>query len=900
MQKRQPGRAFCPDCGQKYAIPEDELKRRAGLRFRATCRACGTPFSVMWNGSELVTEREEILATDEEDERDVLPLGARVGKYEIEDPLSSGGSSTVYRAFELGANRHVALKVLHQRPESDYGIRFRREVEVQGNLKHPNLMPIFDQGVVDAKPYYTMELLHKPVTMDHVVRLFRTNRLGYNPSLRTLNSLDAMLRQLILPVTRAIAFANSNGIIHRDLKPGNILVDGRTLRVYVIDFGICHVFKSTGTRLVLRASDKLKEEAEAKALAMGTLRYMPPEQARGDISRQGDVWQLGALLHFVLRGDAPIAPAVDLRRVSMEKRISNLEKIAASCREAGDMEEAAYYEDRLAELTSGSMRSTRELLRDALEGNYQPLPRGTDPGLAAIVARAMAVDPKDRYENAEEFGADVANYLSGRPVRAYAADLGPPRATGYRVSLFVRRHQRAVTSLSALLVVVAIGLGIWAFRTARGEELQLKSWLDQARVDPDPNEQENLLNKYLALRPGHGEAESLLSQARTFKPILKRIGEAWDVRRRVGELRAIGQIEAADQLAADMAAVLEGSVLPDLLALPEEYPGRKRESEVRDLANFLRGRRQVLLQGVPPGAEVFLVFPMTRGHTALKWSEPRALGVGPPRAPLPLDAGSYVFIIERERRSIYLPVALTPASLRTLRVVCPMDPAELPADMVPILGGEDLPFGDLRFQAETYRRPLKPFLIDITEVTNESYARFLNQLPPEQRRGAVPRREIEGQPGRTDPLWNRRADGSWIHPVEMATHPVSGISMVDAERYARWAGKRLPTHDEWERAARGVDARDFPFGDRLDRNACNAATGMPASVRAFAQDRSPFGLWDMGGNVAEWTASPGSIGIVKGGSFDLPRYRASAASLGRLRADRPYPDVGFRCAKDLE
>ena len=220
--------------------------------------------------------------------------------------------------------------------------------------------------------------------------------------------------------------------------------------------------------------------------------------------------------------------------------------------------------------------------------------------------------------------------------------------------------------------------------------------------------------------------------------------------------------------------------------------------------------------------------------------------------------------------------------------------------MVPIRGGSDLEFGDLRFQAETYRRTIKPFLIDATEVTNEMYARFLNQLPAEQRRAAVPRREIEGRPGRTDPLWNERADGNWVHPAEMAMYPVTGISMVDADRYAAWANKRLPTHEEWERAARGVDGRDFPFGDRLDREACNAATGMPAAVRTHPRDRSPFGVWDMGGNVAEWTAGAGTIGIVKGGSFDLPRYRASAAALGRLAADRPYPDVGFRCARDME
>jgi len=743
-----------------------------------------------------------------------------------------------------------------------------------------------------------MELLHKPVTMDNVVRLYRSNRLGYNPSLRTLNSLESLLRQVLLPITRAIAFANSNGIIHRDLKPSNILIDGRTLRVYVIDFGICHVFKSTGTRLVLRASDVLKEAAEAKALAMGTLRYMPPEQARGDVARTGDVWQLGALLHFLLTGDAPIAPAIDLRRVSMEKRIANLEKIAASCREAGDMEEAAYYEERLEELRGGAMRSSRELLRDAVEGNYQPLPRGTDPGLAAIVHRAMAIDPDRRYADAEAFGADVAAWLDGRPVRAYAAGLGGPRATGYRARLFFRRHKRALTTLSVLLAIVAAGAGIWAFRTARGEENQVRSWMDTARNSSDPIVQEDLLTNVLALRPGETEAQRLLAQARTFKPILRRIREAWEVRRRVGELRRIGEVEAADQLAADMAAVLEGSVIPDLLALPADYNGRKRIDEVRELADFLRGRRVVHVEGVPPDATLQLVFPITRGHRSLDWAHPRDLGTGPPDGPLPLDAGSYVFIVRRERRAVFLPIWITPGSATSLRVVCPCDPATLPADMVPVFGGQDLAFGDLRYQAETYRRPLKPFLIDATEVTNEDYARFLNQLPADQRRAAVPRRLLARGQGSTDPLWNEGPNGTWLHAAEMALHPVTGISMVDAERYARWAGKRLPTHDEWERAARGVDERDFPFGHRLDREACNAATGMPAPVRAHPRDRSPFGAWDMAGNVAEWTAATGSVGIVKGGSFDLPRYRANVAALGRLPADEPFADVGFRCAKD--
>jgi len=854
----------------------------------------------MWRGDELVTEREEILKTDEENERDVLSQGLRVGKYEIEEPLSSGGSSTVYRAFELGANRTVALKVLHQEPESDYGVRFRREVEVQGNLKHPNLMPIFDQGEVEGKPFYTMELLHKPVTMDAVIRLFRGHRLGYNPSLRSLNSLQAILRQLLLPVSRAIAFANANGIVHRDLKPSNVLIDGHTLRVYVIDFGICHVFRSTGTRLVLRAGDGARPEEDTKSLLMGTLRMMPPEQARGEVSARGDVWALGCLLYYILAGDAPIAPAIDLRRVGLEKRIQNLQKIAHSCREVGDLEEAAFYEQRVEELRDGSLRSMRNLLRDAVDGNYQPLPHGTDPGLAAIVGKAMQADPDKRYEDATGFTADVQAWLSGRPVRAYASDLRSMRAAGYRMQLFVNRYKTAVATSVTLLIIAVIVAVAWSFRDSRQQERRLAGWLREARESSDPALQEDRLTQYLAVRPEDTAAQTLLAQARKFKPILKRVREAAEIRERVIKLRRIGQMESANQLAADCAAVLEGSVLPDLLALPESYPGRAREKEVRELAGFLRGQRLVELRGVPDDATVHLVFPVVRGGTALQWDKPKKISDGTPEEMLPLDAGSYVFLIASGGRTVHVPIHLGMNSARHFPVQCPVDPAQVPEGMVPVMGGKDLSFGDVRYQTETYRRTVAPFFIDVDEVTQAEYARYLNSLPAEERPTRAPRRLVGETGDRTALLWDAGPNGEYRPPDEMARYPIIGISLVDAEAFAEWAGKRLPTREEWELAARGGDGRDFPFGDRLDVDACNAATGFPRAVRSFRDDRSPYGLWDLGGNVAEWIASTGTTGIVKGGSFDLPRYRASVSAFGKRATDRPWPDLGFRCAQDLK
>ena len=78
-------------------------------------------------------------------------------------------------------------------------------------------------------------------------------------------------------------------------------------------------------------------------------------------------------------------------------------------------------------------------------------------------------------------------------------------------------------------------------------------------------------------------------------------------------------------------------------------------------------------------------------------------------------------------------------------------------------------------------------------------------------------------------------------------------------------------------------------------------TGEVAEVGRFPRDRSPFGAFDMAGNVAEWIGGGGiEQGLIKGGSFDLPRYRAIIAAFGKRPSGRPYEDVGFRCAKDVD
>jgi formylglycine-generating enzyme required for sulfatase activity len=183
-----------------------------------------------------------------------------------------------------------------------------------------------------------------------------------------------------------------------------------------------------------------------------------------------------------------------------------------------------------------------------------------------------------------------------------------------------------------------------------------------------------------------------------------------------------------------------------------------------------------------------------------------------------------------------------------------------------------------------HQMALEGFFIDTYEVTNYQYKRF---------------------------------DPSYEYPPGKESYPVMNVSWEEANAYAEWIGKRLPTEAEWEKAARGNDGRKYPWGNEFDLTRCNTAESgnrRPTSVDGYSTGRSPYGVYDMSGNVLEWTAdrykaypwsrydSPDfeeDFIVLRGGSWLHPEINATCSSRLYAPAENRSNFIGFRCVKDV-
>ena len=195
----------------------------------------------------------------------------------------------------------------------------------------------------------------------------------------------------------------------------------------------------------------------------------------------------------------------------------------------------------------------------------------------------------------------------------------------------------------------------------------------------------------------------------------------------------------------------------------------------------------------------------------------------------------------------------------------------------------NIPAGEVLIGEELTPLSMEEFQMARYPVTNAQYQCF-----------------IQGTGHRPPPAWE-----NGTYPEKKGDHPVVEVSCDDAEAYAVWAGCRLPAFEEWERVVRGDDARLFPWGHEIDKPRCNTAelgAGGTTPVGTFPDGRSPFGCYDMLGNVWEWTstwyneANP-HFRVVRGGAWYYNHDYSTCTSYDFFSKEYTEFVIGFRVAR---
>jgi len=286
-----------------------------------------------------------------------------VSRHEKRNELGRGGMSVVYRAFDPVLRRETAFKRLAPRGDAEVAReRFLDEARITGNLEHPNVVPIYEYGTEGGDDFMTMKLVEGR-TLSQVLRSHGDDRL--DPDVLA-QSLDVLLR-----VCDAVAFAHHQGIIHRDLKPANVMV-GDFGEVYVVDWGIA------------RRKGGPPDPHRAEGTTVGTPSFMAPEQieAPDSVDERADVYTLGGLLYYILSGRPPHHGKAPIARMTV-----------------------ALY---------GRVKPVQTIVDDPR------LPRT----LARVCARALSIDPEDRYPTVRAFRREIEKFLRGAwalPSRTVAA-----------------------------------------------------------------------------------------------------------------------------------------------------------------------------------------------------------------------------------------------------------------------------------------------------------------------------------------------------------------------------------------------------------------------------------------------------------------------------------------------
>jgi serine/threonine protein kinase len=332
------------------------------------------------------------------------PLPSKIGPYAIRRRLGEGGMGIVYEGEQETPKRLVAVKVIRGGPAADeYRVRmFQREAQTLARLRHPAIAAVYEAGRTgDGQHFFAMELIRGEPLNEYVRdrAIPRGGRLA-----------------LFRKICDAVNYAHQRGVIHRDLKPTNILVDPDG-NPKILDFGLARITDPDAARTTATDVNRI----------MGTLPYMSPEDARGDLEEmdvRSDIYSLGVLFYELLTDQLPYT----VKRAALPQAVRTI------CEE--------------------HPRKPATIDR-TLRGD-----------LETICLKALEKEPGRRYQSAALFAEDIERYQTDQPILAR-------RASGlYQLRKFVVRHRLFVIFALSSIVLVTLAR-LWVDRIDEGRRADI-------------------------------------------------------------------------------------------------------------------------------------------------------------------------------------------------------------------------------------------------------------------------------------------------------------------------------------------------------------------------------------------------------------------------------------------
>jgi serine/threonine protein kinase len=364
------------------------------------------------------------------------------------------------------------MKVLPEGDSSGDVLRFINEARITGRLEHPHIVPVHTLGADEhGLPFYTMKLV-QGATLKEVLNALAH---GEEDAIRS-HPLSGLLT-IFRKVCDCIRFAHSQKIIHRDLKPDNIML-GSYGEVLVMDWGLAKdiarpangeapLESSPENEACQDASPDFADPRDAHTLMgdiLGTPQYMPPEQARGDVDlldERADIYSLGAILYHILTLEPPVRPGSKEQMLQRVRTGEITPPTAAVQQRASGRSTRAHHKPEPE--TAGSCVAEPEAAADQEHAlSHLPhLPAGHIPqSLEAVVLKALAIHPEDRYATVGELQEEIAAYQHGYATHA-------EHAGRFKLFYLFLNRNRAVSAVALVSACFAVAFGIQSYRSEK-------------------------------------------------------------------------------------------------------------------------------------------------------------------------------------------------------------------------------------------------------------------------------------------------------------------------------------------------------------------------------------------------------------------------------------------------